>query len=51
MIIRRLLIALSCDLVIAKLTPYGADLHALNKLQDYVNNHKQRTSVDSFYSS
>ena len=51
MIIRRLLIALSCDLVIVKLTAYGADLHALNILQDYLNNHKQRTNVDSFYSS
>ena len=51
MIIRRLLIALSCDLVIVKLTAYGADLHALDILQDYLNNHKQRTNVDSFYSS
>ena len=42
---------LSHDLVIAKLHTYGLDLASLKNLQDYLTNRKQRTKVDSFYSS
>ena len=39
------------DLLIAKLHAYGRDIDSLNILQDYLSNRKQRTKVDSFYSS
>ena len=42
---------LSHDLLIAKLHAYGLDLASLKILQDYLTNRKQRTQVDSFYSS
>ena len=42
---------LSHDLLIAKLHAYGLDLTSLKILQDYLTNRKQRTKVDSFYSS
>ena len=42
---------LSHDLLIAKLHAYGLDLASLKILQDYLTNRKQRTKVDSFYSS
>ena len=43
---------LSHDLLIAKLhAAYGLDLASLKVLQDYLTNTKQRTKVDSFYSS
>ena len=42
---------LSHDLLIAKLHASGLDLALLNILQDYLINGKQRTKVDSFYSS
>ena len=42
---------LSHDLLIAKLRAYGLDLATLKILQDYLTNRKQRTKVDSFYSS
>ena len=42
---------LSRDLLIAKLHAYGLDLASLKILQDYLTNRKQRTKVDSFYSS
>ena len=42
---------LSRDLLIAKLHTYGLDLASLKILQDYLTNRKQRTKVDSFYSS
>ena len=42
---------LSHDLLIAKLHAYGIDIDSLNILQDYLSNRKQRTKVDSFYSS
>ena len=42
---------LSHDLLIAKLHAYGLDLASLKILQDYLTNIKQRTKVDSFYSS
>ena len=42
---------LSHDLFIAKLHAYGLDLASLKILQDYLTNRKQRTKVDSFYSS
>ena len=42
---------LSHDLLIAKLHAYGLDLATLKILQDYLTNRKQRTKVDSFYSS
>ena len=42
---------LSYDLLIAKLHAYGTDIDSLNILQDCLNNRKQRTKVDSFYSS
>ena len=39
----------------AKLHAYGIDIHlltdSLNILQDYLSNRKQRTKVNSFYSS
>ena len=37
--------------MIAKLHAYGLDLASLKILQDYLTNRKQRTKVDSFYSS
>ena len=37
--------------MIAKLHAYGLDLALLKILQDYLTNRKQRTRVDSFYSS
>ena len=37
--------------MIAKLHAYGLDIDSLNILQDYLSNRKQRTKVDSFYSS
>ena len=42
---------LSHDLLIAKLHAYGLDIDSLNILQDCLSNRKQRTKVDSFYSS
>ena len=42
---------LSHDLLIAKLHAYGLDLASLKLIQDYLTNRKQRTKVDSFYSS
>ena len=42
---------LSHDLLIAKLHAYGLDIDSLNILQDYLSNRKQRTKLDSFYSS
>ena len=42
---------LSYDLLIAKLHAYGLDLASFKILQDYLKNRKQRTKVDSFYSS
>ena len=42
---------LSHDLLIAKLHAYGLDIDSLNRLQDYLSNRKQRTKVDSFYTS
>ena len=42
---------LSHDLLIAKLHAYGIDIASLNILQDYLSYRKQRTKVDSFYSS
>ena len=37
--------------MIAKLHAYGIDIDSLNILQDHLSNRKQRTKVDSFYSS
>ena len=42
---------LSHDLLIAKFHAYDLDLASLKILQDYLTNRKQRTKVDSFYSS
>ena len=42
---------LSHDLLIAKLYAYGNDIDLLYIPRDYLNNRKQRTKVDSFYSS
>ena len=42
---------LGYDLLIGKLHAYGLDIDSLNILQDYLNNRKQRTRGDSFYSS
>ena len=42
---------LSHDLLIAKLHACSLDLASLKILQDYLINGKQRTKVDSFYSS
>ena len=42
---------LSQDLLIANLHAYGLDINSLNIQQDYLSNHKERTKVDSFYSS
>ena len=42
---------LSHDLLIAKFHAYGLDMDSLNILQGYLSNRKQRTKVDSFYSS
>ena len=42
---------LSHDLLIAKLHAYGIDIDSLNILQDYLSNRKQKTKVDSLYSS
>ena len=39
------------DLLIAKLHAYGIDIDSLNIPQDYLSHRKQRTKVDSFYSS
>ena len=41
----------SHDLLIAELHAYGLDLASFKILQDYLKNRKQRTKVDSFYSS
>ena len=42
---------LSSGLLIAKLHAYRTDIDSLNVLQDCLNNRKQRTKVDRFYSS
>ena len=42
---------LTHDLFIAKLHAYGLDLTSLKILEDYLTNRKQRTKMDSFYSS
>ena len=42
---------LSHDLLTAKLHAYDLDIDSLNILQDYLSNRKERTKVDSFYSS
>ena len=42
---------LSHDLLIGKLHAYGLDLASLKILQHYLTNRKQKTKVDSFYSS
>ena len=42
---------LSHDFLIAKLHLYGVDIDSLNILQGYLSNRKQRTKLDSFYSS
>ena len=42
---------LSHDLLIAKLHSQDIGIDSLNILQDYLSNSKQRTKVDSFYSS
>ena len=39
------------DLLIAKLHAYSINIDSLNILQDYLSNRKQRTKVESFYSS
>ena len=39
------------DFLISKLHAYGLVMSSLNLLQDYLSNHKQRTRVDSFFSS
>ena len=39
------------DLLITKLHAYGIDIDSLNILQDFLSNRKQRTKLDSFYSS
>ena len=47
-------IAFDClghNVLIAKLHACGFDLALLNLLRDYLTNRKQRTKVDSFYSS
>ena len=38
-------------MLIAKLHAYGFNIDSLNTLQHYLSNRKQRTKVDSFYSS
>ena len=38
-------------MLIAKLHAYDIDIDSLNILQDYLSNRKQRTKVNSFYSS
>ena len=42
---------LSHHLLFVKLHAYGLDIDSLNILQDYLSNRKQRTKVESFYSS
>ena len=42
---------LNHDSLIAKMHAYGLDLALLKILRDYLKNRKQRTKVDSFYSS
>ena len=42
---------LSHDLLIAKLHVYCLDLASLKIIHEYLTNRKQRTKVDSFYSS
>ena len=42
---------LSHELLIAKLHAYGIDLSSLKLLQDFLSNHRQRTKVDSKFSS
>ena len=42
---------LSHDLLITRLHAHGIDIDSLNILHDYLSNRKQRTKVDSFYSS
>ena len=42
---------LSHDLLIAKLHANCLEINSLNILQDYLSNRKQRTKVDTFYSS
>ena len=39
------------DLLVAKLHAYRLNISSLNFLQDYLSNCKQRTKVDSFFSS
>ena len=39
------------DLIIAKLLVYNLVMCSLNLLQDYLSNRKERTKVDSFFSS
>ena len=38
------------DLLIAKLNVYGLSLPALKLIKDYLQNRKQRTKIESFYS-
>ena len=42
---------LSHELLIAKLHPYGFDLPALELIQSYLSDRKQRTNIDATYSS
>ena len=42
---------ISHDLLIGKIHAHGLDIDSLNIPQDYLSNRKQRTKVESFYSS
>ena len=39
------------DIIIAKLNAYGFDMKALNFINDYLRNRKQRTKIDNAYNS